>query len=140
MEKSCGIVLFHSDEFLVIQHSTESNDVKGHWDFPKGHMEEGETEVETALRELKEETGISNIEFLKDFRKTIAYTFSLENRKIRKEVVFFLATTSVNKVNLSYEHADCGWFDFESALKRLTYNNARSILQNAIEFYRNNRV
>ena len=103
-------------------------------------MEEGETEVETALRELKEETGISNIEFLKDFRKTIAYTFSLENRKIRKEVVFFLATTSVNKVNLSYEHADCGWFDFEFALKRLTYNNARSILQNAIEFYRNNRV
>ena len=140
MDKSCGVVLFNSGKVLLLRHSTTSSRRGGHWDFPKGHMEEGETEVETALRELKEETGISNIEFLKDFRKTIAYTFSLENRKIRKEVVFFLATTSVNKVNLSYEHADCGWFDFESALKRLTYNNARSILQNAIEFYRNNRV
>ena len=138
MERSCGVVLINSGRVLLLQHTSRKSE--GHWDFPKGHMEEGETEGETALRELKEETGISNIEFLKDFRKTIAYTFSLENRKIRKEVVFFLATTSVNKVNLSYEHADCGWFDFESALKRLTYNNARSILQNAIEFYRNNRV
>ena len=56
MEKSCGIVLFHSDDFLVIQHSTESNEVEGHWDFPKGHIENNETELETATRELHEET------------------------------------------------------------------------------------
>ena len=60
MEKSCGIVLFYSDEFLIIQHSTESNELKGHWDFPKGHVEENETELETASRELKEETGIED--------------------------------------------------------------------------------
>ena len=60
MEKSCGIVLFHSDEFLIIQHSVKPNVTEGHWDFPKGHVEENETEFETAVRELKEETGITD--------------------------------------------------------------------------------
>ena len=48
MEKSCGIVLFHSEDFLIIQHSADSNGGEGHWDFPKGHVENNETELETA--------------------------------------------------------------------------------------------
>ena len=71
MEKSCGIVLFYSDEFLVIQHSTESNDVKGHWDFPKGHVENNETELETAIRELQEETGIDDFRLIDNFKHSV---------------------------------------------------------------------
>ena len=51
-EKSCGAVIFDGDKVLVIQQ------VKGHWGFPKGHVENGETEIETALREIKEETNL----------------------------------------------------------------------------------
>ena len=49
-EKSCGCIIIKDDEVLLIKHN------KGHWDFPKGHMEEGETEKQTAVREVKEET------------------------------------------------------------------------------------
>jgi hypothetical protein len=71
------------------------------------------------------------------FRDTITYTFSGGQEQIGKEVVFFLATTKESKVTLSHEHIDYSWLDFDSAFSRLTYENARQILQNAIEFYVN---
>ena len=139
MEKSCGVVLLNSDKVLVLQYAAGQKegylDLKGHWDFPKGHVDEGETEIETATRELVEETGISDVVFLEEFRKTINYTFQRGNRKIGKEVVFFIAKTIEKEVNLSHEHVDYEWLDFKSALKRLTYENARSVLKEAIDFY-----
>ena len=137
MEKSCGIILFNGDKVLILQHRGTDN-TGGHWDFPKGHIDNGETEVETATRELEEETGIKNIMFLENFRKTINYTFQKGERKIAKEVVFFIATTGETEINLSHEHVDYGWFDFTSALKQLTYDNARSVLSEAIIFYGKN--
>ena len=50
MEKSCGVVLFNSDKFLLLQHNNEDSGADGHWDFPKGHVESGEEEIDTALR------------------------------------------------------------------------------------------
>ena len=61
MEKSCGVVLFNSDRFLLLQHNNEVSGADGHWDFPKGHVESGEEEIDTALRELKEETNIEDV-------------------------------------------------------------------------------
>ena len=59
-EKSCGAIVLSPDntnrKVLLIKHENG-----GHWAFPKGHVEEGETEVETALREIKEETGLSTL-------------------------------------------------------------------------------
>ena len=78
------------------------------------------------------------IVLLKNFRKTINYTFQKEDRKIAKEVVFFIATTVETEINLSHEHVDYRWFDFTSALKQLTYDNARSVLSEAIIFYEKN--
>ncbi len=138
MEKSCGVVLFNSNNVLLLQYAAgqkEGNwNLTGHWDFPKGHVDKGETEIETATRELEEETGIKDIVFLDKFRKTINYTFQRGDRKIGKEVVFFIAKTIVKEVNLSHEHVDYEWLDFKSALKRLTYDNARSVLKEAIDF------
>ena len=139
MEKSCGVILLNSDKVLVLQYAAGQKegylDLKGHWDFPKGHVDKGETEIETAIRELEEETGIKKIILLKNFRKTINYTFQKGDRKIAKEVVFFIATTVEKEINLSHEHIDYGWFDFTSGLKQLTYDNARSVLKEAINHY-----
>ena len=89
MEKSCGVVLFNGQKVLLLQYATGQkegdSDLQGHWDFPKGHVDKGETEIETAIRELEEETGIKKIILLKNFRKTINYTFQKGDRKIAKE-------------------------------------------------------
>ena len=66
MEHSCGIVLFHENKVLLLKYKGG-----GHWDFPKGHIENNESETETALRELKEETGISEVTLFSDFREII---------------------------------------------------------------------
>ena len=142
MEKSCGVVLFNEQKVLLLQYATGQKegewDLQGHWDFPKGHVDKGETEIETATRELEEETGIKNIILLDNFRKTINYKIQKRDKKISKEVVFFIATTVETEINLSHEHVDYGWFDFTSALKQLTYDNARSVLSEAIFFYEKN--
>lgn len=78
-EKSCGAVVFKENQVLLIKH------VLGHIDFPKGHMEAGENEKETAIREVKEETNIDIILDSKHFA-TISYS---PKEGVCKEVVFF---------------------------------------------------
>jgi len=134
MEKSCGIVLFFSDEYLIIQHSTESNKVKGHWDFPKGHVEDNENEVETATRELQEETGIDNFKLIDNFRHKITYNIHKNNAVIPKEVIFFLGESSTKSIELSSEHQNYSWLNFDLAHDRLTYANAKEVLAKAKTF------
>tara|TARA_B100001146_G_C16112990_1_gene404479 strand:- start:98 stop:403 length:306 start_codon:yes stop_codon:yes gene_type:complete len=100
-------------------------------------MDDGETEIQTALRELEEETGIAHVNVIDGFRDTITYIFSGGREQIGKEVVFFIAITKESQVTLSHEHIDYSWLDFDSASLRLTYDNARQVLRNAIEFYVN---
>ena len=128
MEKSCGIVLFNSDEFLLIQHPTKSNGDDGHWDFPKGHVEGNETELETAKRELIEETGIAEFRIFNGFRHRIEYNFSKDNRIVSKEVIFFLAESKIKDVKLSSEHQNFIWLNFNLAYSKLTYANAKEVL------------
>ena len=128
MEKSCGIVLFTSDEFLLIQHPTKSNGDDGHWDFPKGHVEGNETELETAKRELIEETGIAEFRIFNGFRHRIEYNFSKDNRIASKEVIFFLAESNIKDVKLSSEHQNFIWLNFNLAYSKLTYANAKEVL------------
>ena len=68
MEHSCGIVLFHAKKILLLKYKGG-----GHWDFPKGHIEKGESETETTLRELREETGIKNVELIKELDDFTTY-------------------------------------------------------------------
>ena len=128
MEKSCGIVLFNSDEFLLIQHPTKSNGDEGHWDFPKGHVEGNETELETAKRELIEETGIVNFRLFDGFRHRIEYNFQKGNEMVLKEVIFFLAESNTKEVVLSSEHQNFVWLNEDLAHNKLTYTNAKEVL------------
>ena len=128
MEKSCGIVLFNSDEFLLIQHPTKSNGDEGHWDFPKGHVEGNETELETAKRELIEETGIVNFRLFDGFRHRIEYNFQKGNEMVPKEVIFFLAESNTKEVVLSSEHQNFVWLNEDLAHNKLTYTNAKEVL------------
>ena len=131
MEKSCGVVLFNSDKFLLLQHNNEDSRVDGHWDFPKGHVEPGEEEIDTALRELKEETEIEDVDIIPSFKQFINYNISKDTLSVSKKVIFFLAETKVWDVSLSSEHQNFVWLDFEEAIERLTYDNAKNILKEA---------
>jgi 8-oxo-dGTP pyrophosphatase MutT (NUDIX family) len=100
----------------------------GHWDFPKGNVEPGEGDVQTAAREVNEETGIEQLIFLPEFRKTIEYFYRRKGKHVHKEVIFLLAQTHKETVRLSHEHLDFGWFDFKGAIGRLTYANSKKVL------------
>jgi len=125
-ERSAGVVIFlekpEGIHFLLLNYPT------GHWDFVKGKIEEGENNHQTAIREAKEETGISDLEFIEGFEEKINYNFQFEGELIHKEVVFFLAKTKTSKVIVSHEHLDYAWLDYENALKKITYQNAKNIL------------
>lgn len=103
----------------------------GHWDLPKGHCEKGETEHETAGRELLEETGISDIEFIEEFRLPISYTYRRNKKLSNKQVVFFLGKSSSKDVKLSFEHQNFVWLPYEKSLDKLTFDNAKNLLKKA---------
>ena len=75
-------------------------------------MEKNETPHETALRETKEETGISNIEFIDGFEENIEYDFKFQREDVHKKVIFFIAKTDTKKIRLSHEHNDYLWLGY----------------------------
>ena len=108
----------------------------GHWDFVKGNVEPNESERETVTRELREETGIVEAQFIDGFRERIEYFYKRQGATIHKEVVFFIVEALSEKVELSYEHVGYDWLDYANAIQRLTFSNAKSALQKAHEFLR----
>ena len=133
-EVSAGIILFNESEnrkFLLLNYPSK------HWDFVKGKMENGETTHETALRETKEETGISDVEFLDGFEEEIEYYFRAENQNIHKKVIFFLGKTKTLDIILSHEHLDFIWLNYDNALNKITYDNAKNLLKKSKKFLDN---
>lgn len=122
-EKSCGAIIYNKDKkVLVVKHNA------GHWDFPKGHVEAGETEIETATREVKEETNV-DINIIEKCRYSIEYS---PKEGVWKEVIFFLAmNTSDNVVKQDAEIANIGWFSYDEAMELLTYDIAKKLLKDS---------
>jgi 8-oxo-dGTP pyrophosphatase MutT (NUDIX family) len=133
-ERSAGVVLFRDDpkaeggrEFLLLDYGR-------YWDFPKGHLEPGEDDQTAALRELKEEAGITDARLLPGFAHEIVYYFRDRSKGlIRKEVVFFLASTRTRDVTVSHEHVGYAFLPLRQAMTRLTYPNAKAVLQAAAD-------
>ena len=129
-EKSCGAIVyrrFHGNtEILLIRHIKS-----GYWSFPKGHVENGETEVETATREIKEET---NIDVLIDsgFRETVSFS---PRRDTSKTVVYFVAKALNNDTKPQLEEiSEIRWVEIGQAASHLTYDNDKLIVNKAKAF------
>jgi bis(5'-nucleosidyl)-tetraphosphatase len=130
-EKSCGAVVYVKNsevKYLLLQYEA------GHWDFVKGNVEEGESEQETTLRELREETGIADAQFISGFKEKISYFYKRQGATVYKEVVFFLMEAKNTDVKLSFEHIAFDWLTYDEAMKKLTFKNAKDVLQRAREF------
>jgi len=133
-EKSSGAVIFRKENgkmfFLVLHYHFKGD----YWDLVRGKMEGNENEKETAKREIKEETGIEVKNFIGDFRETSSWFYRWDDHDIYKEAVYFLAEAGRKEINLSDEHLEYEWLEYEDAIKKLTYENSRIVLQKAFEF------
>jgi len=128
-EKSAGAVIFRKEQnealFLLLHYPS------GHWDFVKGKIEPEENLRQTILRETREETGITDLDFLDGFEESVEYDFQYDGKLIHKKVIFYLAKTHTEKIIISHEHVDFVWLDFEKAFEKITYQNAKLILSKA---------
>lgn len=135
-ESSAGVVVY-TDVMVdnVLKHKylllkTE----KGRWDLPKGQMEENETKMQTALRELSEETGLT-AKIIPGFEYIFSYMFRDSDKKlINKDVTFFLGKADHTNVKLSFEHASFQWLLLKEALQQSSYMNTRQLLITADHF------
>jgi bis(5'-nucleosidyl)-tetraphosphatase len=142
-EVSIGAAVFRNENgrrlYLILTYPS------GHFDFPKGHMEAGETEEETLRRETEEETGIRELRVF-PVRTSIRYFYVAKGgertRRIREErgiyifkaVHFFPAETNEWDVMISHEHTGYEWLPYDEAYTKLTFDNAKRVLARSEEY------
>lgn len=127
---SAGVILHtttNNERLFLLLHNSQ-----GHWDFPKGRVEHGETIYDAALRELHEEAGLTVQALDPMFKESITYTCSYDGQEYIKEAIFFLAQMpeAVPAV-LSHEHKDFIWCTLEKAKTLLEYDDSRNLLARA---------
>ena len=135
-EKSVGAIVFRKEGskiyYLLLNYGN------GYWGFPKGRQEKGEEDLETARREIKEETGLEDLEFIDGFKEKINYYFQRKrgNKKILifKEAIFYLAKTQKKEIKISFEHLGYKWLPFEKAMEQLTFDNNKEVLKKANKY------
>ena len=106
----------------------------GDWEFPKGGVEGEEELQQTAIREVKEEAGIEDFRLLNGFRADYDYVFEASGKTIHKTVHLFIAESFEASAELSEEHRDMQWRDYEQAINTITQDGPREILEDAHEF------
>ena len=124
-EKSCGCIIIKDNKVLLVY---EKN--RNFWGFPKGHMEGNENEIQTALREVKEEVGL-DVEIDETKRYTLNYII---DNKIDKTTVLFLAKPiSDNVIKQESEIEDAKWCNFNEAIEKITFDNLKKMFKKAIK-------
>ena len=132
-EISAGVIIYRQSEtgpkFLLLYHG------KGYWNFPKGKLEKDEQSFRAALREAKEETGISYgaLRFRERFRAYDRYVFMRHRDRVFKLVVFYLAESATERVRISDEHSGYGWFLYKDAIKLARHDNLKKMLKMAYD-------
>lgn len=118
-EKSCGAIIILDNKVLMVQQQ------KGFWGFPKGHVEDGETEVETAIREVKEET---NVDIVVDESLRFVNHY-ITDKNVDKTVIFFLAhpIDNLNVVAQESEIKDIEWVNIDKVEDVLTFDNTKEM-------------
>ena len=134
-EKSAGVIIVtwngNRARYLLLHYGW------GHWGFPKGNIEAEESDIQAAIREAQEETGLANVSLINGFREKIEYYYRRNQQLIHKEVVYFLAETNAGEdtIILSHEHSGFKWAEIKEAMRVLTYENNRQILEKAHRIY-----
>ena len=120
-EKSCGcIILNNKNQILLILQNA------GHWGLPKGHVEEGETEEQTAIREVKEET---NVDVIVDTNLRYRMVYN-PKEDVEKEVIYFIAKITSNDCKPQLEEVqEMKWLDIDNAINTITYENSKDLLK-----------
>lgn len=132
-ETSVGAVVINSKNKLLLIFQRKAN----YWEFPKGHMEGTEIdELKTMDREVKEETGIKNYELIEGFRHEENYSFERDGTHRQKKVIFYLIKTD-DPIDISLEHKDYKWVDYEEALKLVSFKEEIGTLKNLKNFLEN---
>lgn len=134
-EKSCGAIVYRTRDDGVIEYLVLYQHRSGTWSLPKGHIAAGETEEETALREVWEETGLK-VSLQNGFRREMSYTVSA---KALKHVVFFLAQAQGELTLGENEISDYIWAEKSAAIRRLGGRNMGKVVEAAEAFIRGGR-
>jgi len=134
MEHSAGMVLYRERkgkrEYLLLKSTYRST----FWGFSKGLMEKGEEESQTALREVREETGLLQIEVVPGFQEKTFFWKTVEEKKVQKEVTWFLGRVKdAGDGKVSSEHEELVWLPFEEAIVRVTHKQEKELLKKAEE-------
>ena len=130
--RACGFILSRlrpgqrEPEYLLLDSQRD-----GAPGFPKGHVDGKETDLETAWRETREETGLTDLVPDPDFRAEIAYRVKKGSQALWKTVVYFRATLRSGVVRLSHEHVGHAWLALPEALARLSFDSLRDVLKRA---------
>ena len=134
MEKSAGIILFRirreKREFLIIKYHLD----KEYWGLVKGHIELGEKEEETILRETEEETQLKKIRVISGFNGKSNYFYKRDGKISYKEVVWYLGEVlDEEDGTVSHEHEELKWVSYDEAVKLLKYKKDKGVLIKAEE-------
>lgn len=134
-ERSAGAIIFRLGEpprrephFLLLRYPG------GYWEFARGHVEAGERELTTAAREIREETGITQLRFISGFRERYRFHFQREGRMVAKDAIIYLAEVPRWTVRTSEEHLGYVWMPYREALLALRFENSRVVLRRAVAF------
>ena len=125
-DNSIGIIIYkefpRGIKYLLLKHR------QGHWAFCKGHKNPGETKMQTALRELKEETGLRNVRFLRK-KILVKEQYLINKKQTEKTVEYFIGSTKEKNVKIDHnEIKDYAWRGYNSALNMITYNKSKKTL------------
>ncbi len=129
---SAGAILYRDTrderEYLLLKSRP------GDWEFPKGGVEGDEELQQTAIREVQEEAGIADFRLLDGFREDYDYVFQANGDIIHKTVHLFIAKSYETSAELSKEHSDHQWRDYDQAINTITQDGPREVLENAHDF------
>jgi 8-oxo-dGTP pyrophosphatase MutT (NUDIX family) len=129
---SAGCILFRDTrdrrEYLLLKSRP------GDWEFPKGGVEGDEELQQTAIREVQEEAGIEDFRIIDGFRDDYDYVFEADGKRIHKTVHLFIAKSDEASAEISSEHTDMQWRDYEQALNTITQDGPREVLEDAHEY------